>query len=101
MEVLEQHHDLEQVRALLGHARIDTNPNEIQRVAPKGFEPVFGHGHVFTLLSNNFASAGRRRRLVLKHAEKRHQQTKGESGDVLEAPQPCSCIVGGGCNRED
>jgi site-specific recombinase XerD len=24
MEVLEQHHDLEQVRALLGHARIDT-----------------------------------------------------------------------------
>jgi site-specific recombinase XerC len=24
MEVLEQHHDLEQVRALLGHSRIDT-----------------------------------------------------------------------------
>ena len=24
MEVLEQHHDLEEVRALLGHARIDT-----------------------------------------------------------------------------
>jgi len=24
MEVLEQHHDLEQVRALLGHVRIDT-----------------------------------------------------------------------------
>jgi len=24
MEVLEQHHDLEQVRALVGHARIDT-----------------------------------------------------------------------------
>lgn len=24
MELLEQHHDLEQVRALLGHARIDT-----------------------------------------------------------------------------
>jgi len=24
MEVLEQHHDLEQVRALLGHARVDT-----------------------------------------------------------------------------
>lgn len=24
MEVLKQHHDLEQVRALLGHARIDT-----------------------------------------------------------------------------
>jgi site-specific recombinase XerD len=24
MEVLEQHHDLEQVRALLGHTRIDT-----------------------------------------------------------------------------
>ena len=24
MEVLEQHHDLEQLRALLGHARIDT-----------------------------------------------------------------------------
>jgi hypothetical protein len=24
MEVLEQHHDLEQVRALLGHQRIDT-----------------------------------------------------------------------------
>jgi site-specific recombinase XerD len=24
MEVLEQHHDLEQVRALLGHARMDT-----------------------------------------------------------------------------
>jgi site-specific recombinase XerD len=24
MEVLEQHHDLEDVRALLGHARIDT-----------------------------------------------------------------------------
>jgi hypothetical protein len=24
MEVLEQHHDLKQVRALLGHARIDT-----------------------------------------------------------------------------
>jgi hypothetical protein len=25
MEVLEQHHDLEQVRALLGHARLDTS----------------------------------------------------------------------------
>jgi len=24
LEVLEQHHDLEQVRALLGHARLDT-----------------------------------------------------------------------------
>ena len=24
MEVLEQHHDLEEVRALLGHSRIDT-----------------------------------------------------------------------------
>ena len=24
MEVLEQHHDLEQVRAMLGHSRIDT-----------------------------------------------------------------------------
>jgi site-specific recombinase XerD len=24
MEILEQHHDLEQVRALLGHARMDT-----------------------------------------------------------------------------
>jgi site-specific recombinase XerD len=24
MEVLEQHHDLEEVRAVLGHARIDT-----------------------------------------------------------------------------
>jgi site-specific recombinase XerD len=24
MEVLEQHHDLEQVRALLGHTRVDT-----------------------------------------------------------------------------
>lgn len=24
MEVLEQHHDLEQVRALLGHTRLDT-----------------------------------------------------------------------------
>jgi len=24
MEVLEQHHDLEQVRALLGHSRMDT-----------------------------------------------------------------------------
>jgi hypothetical protein len=28
MEVLEQHHDLEQVRALLGHARIDTDLRE-------------------------------------------------------------------------
>jgi integrase/recombinase XerC len=25
MEVLEQHHDIERVRALLGHARIDTS----------------------------------------------------------------------------
>src|SRR5438552_1378823 len=97
MEVLEQHHDLEEVRALLGHARIDTtqvyasirppqtqagggflraesrrafgrvtmgtdpgsrsirvflkpgpqNANEIHLVAPTGFEPVFGRGHVF------------------------------------------------------
>ena len=30
MEILEQHHDLEAVRAMLGHTRIDT-----------GFEPVF------------------------------------------------------------
>ncbi|MFQ5972406.1 MAG: tyrosine-type recombinase/integrase, partial [Alphaproteobacteria bacterium] len=39
MEVLEQHHDLEQVRALLGHARIDTTqiyasirPTQLKRV---------------------------------------------------------------------
>ena len=39
MEVLEQHHDLEQVRALIGHARIDTTqvyahirPPELKRV---------------------------------------------------------------------
>jgi site-specific recombinase XerD len=39
MEVLEQHHDLEQVRALLGHRRIDTTqiyasirPAQLKRV---------------------------------------------------------------------
>ena len=32
MEVLEQHHDLEQVRALLGHGRIGTTQNSTRRL---------------------------------------------------------------------
>src|SRR5262245_8104464 len=35
MEVLEQHHDLEEVRALLGHARIDTTRSTPSSSAPK------------------------------------------------------------------
>jgi site-specific recombinase XerD len=37
MEVLEHHHDLEEVRALLGHARIDTT-QVYARIRPDGLK---------------------------------------------------------------
>jgi site-specific recombinase XerD len=47
MEVLEQQHDLEQVRALLGHARIDTTqiytmirPSHLKQVVSFYEEPA-------------------------------------------------------------
>ena len=43
MKVLEQHHDLEEVRALLGHARIDT-----RQVYTSIRPPQLKRGVVFT-----------------------------------------------------
>ncbi len=36
LEVLEQHHDLEQVRALLGHARLDTHDDPAAAAQARG-----------------------------------------------------------------
>ena len=35
MEVQEQHHDLEEVRALLGHARVDTTQVDTSIMPPR------------------------------------------------------------------
>jgi integrase len=65
MEIYEQHGDPEEVRAMLGHKRLETTqvymrirPRQLKQavafynaaareVARTGFEPVFGRGHVF------------------------------------------------------
>ena len=65
MEVLEQQHDLEQVRALLGHSRIDTNHNKNNLVAPAGFEPVFQPRSRFRQYSR-----------VIRSREPRHSRTR-------------------------
>ena len=112
MEVYEEHHDLEQVRGLLGHKSIETtqlyaqirpaglkhavdffeakaldalsseggnfedggpvfecrqrhdsntrpsNINKNNLVAPTGFEPVFGRGHVFAIVLDRLQTLG-------------------------------------------
>ena len=53
MKVLEQHHDLEEVRALLGHARIDT-----RQVYTSIRPPQLKRGVVFTKPSGGPARPG-------------------------------------------
>ena len=52
MEVLEQHHDLEEARALLGHSRIDTTQvYAIIRQAPVTLSVAFGAAVIWLLIA--------------------------------------------------
>ncbi len=53
MEILEQHHDLEAVRAMLGHTRIDTTQTYAQiRPAQLKWTVEFFEGRALDLLSS-------------------------------------------------
>ena len=71
MEVRVQQHDLEQVRALLGHARIDTTqiytmirPSQLKQVVSFYEEPV---RRILTSRSRGAISCLRTKSMVLKH----------------------------------